>query len=91
LEIPAVVTGLLTLEITARSLVRDAVELTTKLLAGVDDPIPTFPFWRIVKSEAPVEDAIATGLVPAVPRRENVAIGVAVPTPILPFEAILNH
>jgi hypothetical protein len=39
---------------------------------GVDVPIPTFPFWRIVKSDVPVEDATLNGSVPALPCTLNV-------------------
>jgi hypothetical protein len=35
--------------------------------AGDDEPIPTFPFWRIVKSDVPVEEATLNGLTPAAP------------------------
>ena len=43
------------------------VPATTKRVPGVDDPIPTLPFWRIVKSEVPVEEATLNGLTPDEP------------------------
>jgi hypothetical protein len=57
---------------------------------GVDEPTPMFPFWKIEKSEAPVEDAIVRGFVPAVPVNANDAEGVVEPTPSLPLEPKLN-
>jgi hypothetical protein len=47
---------------------------------GDDDPIPTFPFCRIVKSDAPDDDAMFNGLVPPVPWMLRVADEVVVPT-----------
>ena len=43
------------------------VPTTPRRYAGVDDPIPTFPFCRIVKREVPVEEATLNGLIPADP------------------------
>jgi hypothetical protein len=35
--------------------------------AGVDEAIPTLPFWRMVKSDVPVDDATLNGLVEGFP------------------------
>ena len=43
------------------------VPATTKRVLGVDDPIPTLPFWRMVKSEVPVDDATLNGFKPDEP------------------------
>jgi hypothetical protein len=51
-------------------------------------PIPTLPFCNIEKRLAPVEDAMRSGLVPALPVRERDADGVDDPTPTLPFASI---
>jgi hypothetical protein len=47
--------------------VSPAVPLIASLDDGADDPIPMFPFWRIVKSCVPVDDATENGLTPALP------------------------
>jgi succinylarginine dihydrolase len=46
---------------------------------GVEEPMPMFPFARIVKSDVPVEDAMRSGLFPAVPRMVSDDDGVVVP------------
>jgi hypothetical protein len=48
--------------------------------------MPTFPFEPILKREAPDDDAIAKGFVPAVPVNENDADGVVEPIPRRPLE-----
>ena len=55
---------------------------------GVDEPIPTFPFCNIVKSEEPVLDAILKRLAvlpedPCIVKRE---FGVLVPIPTAPVD-----
>ena len=39
---------------------------------GVLDPIPTFPFWRMVNSDVPVEDATLNGFCVPLPWMLNV-------------------
>jgi hypothetical protein len=51
-----------------------ATPVMERLAAGVDDPTPTLPFCRIVKSEVPVEDATLNGLTPAEPWRLKVMV-----------------
>ena len=50
---------------------------------GVDDPIPTFPLARIVKSDVPVEDATLNGLVLADPCTLKVKLLEVAPTPAM--------
>lgn len=40
-----------------------AVPVIARLAIGVVDPIPTLPFWRIVNSDVPVDEATLNGLV----------------------------
>jgi hypothetical protein len=61
------------------SAILPAVPVRESLDEGVDDPIPTFPLARIVKSDVPVEDATLNGLSPDTPKTESVATGVEVP------------
>ena len=44
-------------------------------------PIATLPFCAIERRFAPVEEEIASGLLPPCPLMERVAIGVPVPMP----------
>ena len=55
------------------------------LSVGAATPIPIFPLASILKSEVPVEDAIATRSEVEVPVTEKSAEGVEEPIPKLPF------
>ena len=46
--------------------------------------MPKFPFCNRAKSCVPVEEATMKGLMPPVPFKANVAIGVVVPIPTFP-------
>jgi hypothetical protein len=59
--------------------------LTASGATGVEVPIPTLPFCKIEKSDAPVEEEILKISNPEVPISENLAVCVEVPIPIFPF------
>ena len=46
----------------------DVAEVTTRPYSGVEVPIPTFPFARILKRVVPDEEATKRGFVAPVPR-----------------------
>jgi hypothetical protein len=62
------------------------VPFTWSAVPGLVVPMPTLPFCWITRSPAPVELAIYRGLVPEVPCRDRVAIGLEEPMPMLPVE-----
>ena len=51
--------------------VTPSVPATPSVNAGEEEPIPTFPFCKIEKSDVPVEDATENGFSPLVPWIEN--------------------
>ena len=58
---------------------------------GVDVPMPTLPFGKTVKSDAPVDEAILSSVVVAFvvdPSTLKIAPGVEEPMPTLPFDRI---
>ena len=58
---------------------------------GDEDPIPTLPLAKIVKSVVPVEEAMVRGLTVVVPCTKSVAACVVVPTPTVPEAVIVTR
>ena len=52
--------------------VTESVPATVRRDPGALVPIPTFPFWSMVKSAVPVDEEILNGLIPLVPCTLNV-------------------
>jgi len=55
---------------------------TARSADGVDEPMPTLPFDRMLKRDAPDDEATANGFVPANPVMANVAVGAVELTPM---------